>query len=376
MRDHQELYKNMGIDSLDFSKIAPQTIDSIVKMAECSFSGRTALQAGEVWGRMLKEKEITIWLTLAGAPVPSGMGSLLSHLIQERYIDVIISVGSQVFHDLHWYLGDGYYHHDPVNGRFADVELHKAGATRYHNVIASFEQEAKTGYFARDIWYRKIAEGRQYSSRELVNVLAKEIIAKKGYRPGVSFVLDAYKAGVPLITPTLHDSWLGCELAAIRSGHFERFENGELKKDRKPGLNVIYDALKDNEENAFIGELSNKLGLIIFGGGVPRNFSQQVAFMYNLLNPESKSKDFSYALKFSGDKTSLGGLSGSTIDEGVAWGKMNEQVRRVEVDGDATLLFPIAAAGLNQAISGSGLKRRAPRFDWASSASNSLKITY
>lgn len=341
------MFENKKIlEPLDFENFSPERLEAIRSLGECSFAGREALLCGDVWYEMLCEKELVIWLGIAGAPVPSGLGRLFAYLARNRLVDVIVSVGSQCFHDLHWALGQGYWRHDPNRGDFRDFSLKDACANRYHNVISSDLLERETGYWAREIWRSRLCEGARYSSAELLDVLAVAMLSRKNHKRGSSFVAEAWSAGVPVFAPTLHDSWLGCELVDLRQGIRGRIENGNVIREKCEPFFVVYDALKDVEDAALITKTAKSMGIISFGGGVPRNFIQQTAFLYNLSDASGGEKNFDYAIKFSGDKPSLGGLSGSSLSECVAWGKYNKNAKLASADGDATLNFPIAVAGL------------------------------
>jgi deoxyhypusine synthase len=294
-----------------------------------------------------------------------------------RLVDCIVSVGSQPFHDLHWARGQGYYRHDSVDGDFGDENLRDDACNRYHNVISSDILERKTGHWARDVWRKNAIEHYPYSSRELFSMLSADILQIGHYRYGNSFVVDSYANGVPVIVPTLHDSWLGCEMVNMRRGIQDDIVNGEIVINTVKPFHIVYDALKDVEEVGKITALSLSSGLIVLGGGVPRNFMQQTTFLYNLTSTLDDEKNFDHAIRFSADKVSLGGLSGSTFQEGVAWGKISKKARNAHADGDLTLLFPLAVAGLLKKLKESKIcTRQVPYFHWKDDPKHPLEITY
>ena len=93
---------------------------------------------------------------------------------------------------------------------------------------------------------------------------------------------------------------------------------------------------------------AKRLGIFTVGGGVPRNWAQQVGPFIDILNMrlgmELSEPRFQYAVRLCPEPVHWGGLSGCTYSEGVSWGKFvsrEEGGRFAEVHCDATIAWPL-----------------------------------
>jgi len=296
--------------------------DLLLAMAKTGFQGRKLGEAFEIWLEMLQEDKITILMGLSGAMVPAGMRKIISWLIRNRYIDVLVSTGANLFHDIHEALG---FKHYLGRENVDDSELFERGIDRIYDVFA-FEGEF-------NVIDRMLAEiiselDGVMSTREFIEEIAKRIDAKDKD----SIVISAYECGVPIFCPAIADSSIG-----IASALAER--------------RVVLDTIRDVEELTEIVVNSEKTGVIYVGGGVPKNFIQQTEVVARLKGYEVKGHE--YAIQITTDVPHFGGLSGCTFEEGVSWGKINTRAKKVQVNCDATIALPILAHGLM------GVKRRA-----------------
>ena len=93
---------------------------------------------------------------------------------------------------------------------------------------------------------------------------------------------------------------------------------------------------------------AKKIGIFTIGGGVPRNWAQQVGPYLDIIDKRighgGGYKRFHYAVRICPEPVHWGGLSGCTYSEGVSWGKFvpeNEGGKFAEVMADATIAWPI-----------------------------------
>ncbi|MFT5328064.1 MAG: deoxyhypusine synthase [Planctomycetaceae bacterium] len=98
---------------------------------------------------------------------------------------------------------------------------------------------------------------------------------------------------------------------------------------------------------------TKELGILTIGGGVPRNWAQQVAPYYDITNDSLGTKlpvpRFCYGVRICPEPVHWGGLSGCTYSEGVSWGKFvpeSEGGRFSEVHADATVALPLLIRAL------------------------------
>ncbi|MEM2086711.1 MAG: deoxyhypusine synthase [Archaeoglobaceae archaeon] len=290
--------------------------DLLHSMSKTGFQGRRLGIAFEVWLEMLKEERITILMGLAGAMVPAGMRKIISWMIRNRFIDVLVSTGANLFHDIHEALGFKHYlGSDAVN----DEELYREGIDRIYDVFAHEKEFNKIDFLISEIFAEN--EGI-YSSREIIEKIAEKI--RKNAKED-SIVISAYEEGVPVFCPAIADSSIGI--------------GASLANKR-----CTVDTIKDVEELTEIVAKSEKTGVVYIGGGVPKNFIQQTEVVARLKGYEVDGHD--YAIQLTTDSPYFGGLSGCTFEEGISWGKINQKSRKVQVFVDATIALPILAHGL------------------------------
>lgn len=303
--------------------------DLLKSMSRTGFQGRKLGEAFEIWLEMLEEDRMTILMGLAGAMVPAGMRKIISWLIRNRFIDVLVSTGANLFHDIHEALGFKHY----IGSEFADdEELFRKGIDRIYDIFAHENEFNMVDFMIARIFEEM--EGT-FSSREIIERIAEKIrkVAKEE-----SIIISAYEEGVPIFCPAIADSsiGIGAYLASKR---------------------CVVDTIKDIEELTEIVVKSGKTGVIYIGGGVPKNFIQQTEVVARLKNYEVSGHE--YAIQITTDSPHFGGLSGCTFEEGISWGKISCRSKKAQVFVDATIALPILAHGLMN------VKRKSfPRFSF------------
>jgi deoxyhypusine synthase len=307
------------------------TVDQLVQQFKNSGSfgaGRLA-SACDIYERMVRDDECTIFLALAGAVVPAGMRSLIADLIRKRYVDVVVSTGANMVHDTIEALGD---HHYKGHWFVDDYMLYKYHIYRIYDVFVPEEAFVKLDYKLSEI-FDEIADenkGKSLSSREFAWELGKRL------KDSNSILRAAYESDVPLFLPALRDS----EFGFIHWLHAS-------KKSRKRAL--LVDAFKDVPEIVGMCQRSARNGMVVIGGGVPRNTIQSAAL--------ASKKGMDYAVIVTMDRPETGGLSGSTLEETVSWGKVKNRANKVMVIGDAMVVFPLMVASVMERL-GERFKRK------------------
>lgn len=305
-------------------------------MQYTGFQGRKLAESVKAWENMLKEESVTIFMGLSGAMVPAGMRKTITYLIENRLIDCLVSTGANVFHDCHEALGLKHY----VGSHMADdEELFEHGVDRIYDVFAYEEEFRNTDHFIAE--FAKKHDGKNYSSREFIRLLGKEI-SEKGDKQ--SIISSAYRHNVPIFIPALCDSSIGIGLTIAR----------------RLGCNVNIDQIKDVDEITRMVELSGKTGVIYVGGGVPKNFIQQTEVVASIMGHDVAGHE--YAIQYTTDVPHWGGLSGCTFDEAVSWGKVAKEAKKIQVFVDATIALPIVTQALHEKTK--HVKRNIPSFVW------------
>lgn len=277
-------------------------------LSGCAFgAGRLAAAAG-IYREMVGDEECRVFLALAGAMVPAGMRTLISDEIRAGNIDVLVSTGANLVHDIIEALGLPHYKgSDAVD----DVELRREEINRIYDVFLPEHYFSRFEEWLHDNVFTHLP--RVVSIRELCSRIGARLEDED------SILKSAHDMQVPVFSPAIQDSILG--LQAWLHRQTSRF---------------TLDALADMQELIDLCYEAERTGVVIIGGGVPKNFILQSM----LVTPG----DFDYAIQLTMDRPETGGLSGATLDEARSWGKIGEHAKSVTVYSDATITLPLIMA--------------------------------
>jgi deoxyhypusine synthase len=300
-------------------------------MKNGGFQGRRLGESLQVWKRMIEDPDCTIFLGLSGAMIPAGMQACLAELVRRRYVDVIVSTGANIFHDMCEHIGVRHYRgHHHVD----DTELFGKGIDRIYDVFA-YEGEFR-GVDREVAEFAASLSPYSGSSRDFIERLSGHL--QEIAPGGESLVSACREAGVPIFVPALSDSSIGIALVMAR----------------RDGADIMIDHLQDACEITQFVEQSKKTGVIYIGGGVPKNFIQQTQVIASIRDNDCGGH--AYAIQYTTDAPHWGGLSGCTFEEAVSWGKESVDSTHVQVFCDATIALPMVVSGLISADT----KRTAP----------------
>jgi deoxyhypusine synthase len=110
------------------------------------------------------------------------------------------------------------------------------------------------------------------------------------------------------------------------------------------GAPVQLDPLKDVIETASIVRGAVKNGVIVVGGGSPKNFYFQTQPTLHQVFMDEAPVGHDYVIQLTSDAPHWGGLSGATIAEARSWGKVQDAHRNnVTVYSCASITLPILA---------------------------------
>ncbi len=301
-----------------------QTVNQLMQQFKNSGSlgaGRLAT-ACDIYEKMLRDKDCTVFLALSGAVVPAGMRLVITDLIRRRLVDVIVSTGACMVHDAIEAVGG---HHYKASWTANDAELYKYHLFRIYDILVPEEDYVHLDVKMSEI-YDDIArehKGKTLASNEFSWEIGKRLTDKN------SILRAAYEENIPIFLPAVRDSEFG----------FIHWLHAAQDKP-KPVLQL--DAFKDVPTICRICAKSPKNGMIVIGGGVPRNTIQSSAL--------ASKKGLDYGIVITLDRPETGGLSGSTLEETVSWGKMKREADHVMVIGEALMVFPFLVASVTERL--------------------------
>lgn len=302
----------------------------LLNMSKSGFQGRKLGEAFLLWKNMIETPDIRITIGLSGAIIPAGMQECIITLLENHYIDCIVSTGANMFHDFCEHMGVKHY----VGSHLVDdASLYKNGVNRIYDVFASDKEIGSMEYYIAE--FGKSLGKKTMSSRDFFKYLGEKINAEKP--DGRSIIGTCAKLNVPIHVPALADSSYGI---------------GLLYGRRKLGSEVVIDQLSDADELSEFIEVGKKSGIVILGGGTPKNFIQQT----EVIHPKYQDKFLGghmFALQITTDAPHWGGLSGCTFEEGISWGKEKPESRKLQCFCDITIALPI----LTSALVSAGVKR-------------------
>ena len=278
------------------------------------------------------EDDVTVGMSLTGAMTPAGLGmSTIIPLVEAGFLDWIVSTGANLYHDAHFGLGLAMHRGTP----FADdVELREEGVVRIYDIFFDYEVLLSTDAFIRDV--SAAPEFQRPMSTAEYHYLLGGYILEREKALGLSrksLLGVAHQCGVPIYTSSPGDSSIGMNVAE------QALTGSRLRFD--PSADV-------NETSAIVFDAKThggKSGVLIIGGGSPKNFVLQTEpQIQEVLGISEKGHD--YYLQITDARPDTGGLSGATSAEAVSWGKVDpDQLPGTVVCYlDNTVGFPIIAA--------------------------------
>jgi len=267
-------------------------------------------EAAALIREMFNDPNFTVFLTLAGPLVPAGFRRIIRDLIENEFVNVVVSTGANMVHDMVEALG---FRH--MVGTFAaeDRRLRKENIGRIGDIY--IEQEA---FQSLEKWLFKTVESipqekrQRISSAELLNEIGKRIRDKE------SILAAAARKNVPIVCPALVDSIAGFQLWTFG-------QDKTLRLDPLLDVGILMDKVYE----------AQKVGIIILGGGVPKHFA---------LFANTFREGVDAAVQITMDRPEPGGLSGASLEEAISWGKVKPKGRAVTVVCDVTIAFPLIVA--------------------------------
>ena len=274
-----------------------------------AYNGGALSRAAGIYEAMLREKNTTKFFGLAGAMVPAGMGGVVSDLVEGGHVDVLVSTGANLTHDIIEAIGCRHFHGTAFCD---DVELRHEEINRIYDVYLPNKAFEHFEEFMQNV-FSELEPDSTISISDLLNHI--------GTRTKSGILHTAATKKIPVYCPAVQDSMVGLQYWLFSQTN-----------------NVTVDAFADMPALMDRCFTAQKAGALLVGGGVPKNFILQSM----LMTPNG----FDYAVQLTGDRPDLGGLSGATLDEARSWGKITEEAQAVTVYGDATITLPLLVAAV------------------------------
>ncbi len=311
---------------------------SVAELVDKYFNAYNSARIAEIcrlMERKVLKENVTLGVSLTGALTPAGLGaSAIVPLIENGFIDYIVSTGANLYHDIHFAQGTKLYKSSPF---LDDVELKKKSLIRIYDIIADFDALVESDKYLYKI-FRDKAFHKLLSTSELHYIIGKHVAEEeeRNNTKGTTILAAAYKAGIPVYCPSPGDSTIGLNMAAM-----------EIAADLKLGIDVSADV---NETAAIVYDAhkmqkDGENAVLILGGGSPKNFLLQTVPQINEIL-EIPLEGHDYFMQITDARPDTGGLSGATPSEAVSWGKLNPDnlPDSIVAYTDITIALPIITA--------------------------------
>lgn len=307
----QDVVEHIDITSFDARPI----IDQMRKM---SFTSRDLARATEIFNMMLADKDCSTILTLAGSTSAGGCMDMYAEMIKSNMIDCVVATGASIV-DMDFFEGMGFKHYQ-AQSSVDDRELRDMYIDRIYDTYIDEEDLQACDHTILEI--ANSLEPRAYSSREFIKEMGRWL-TKHGKKEN-SLVKLAFEHDVPIFCPAFTDSSAGFGLVK------HQVEN--------PGKHMTIDSIADFRELTELKIHAGTTGLVMVGGGVPKNFTQDTVVCAEILGHDVAMHK--YALQFTVADVRDGACSSSTLKEACSWGKVDTTYEQM-VFAEATSVLPL-----------------------------------
>ena len=292
-------FLNKAIEHIDITSFdARPIIDAMSKM---SFTSRETANAAQIYNEMLNDKDCSVFLTLAGSTSAAGCMKVYADLVKNNMVDAIVSTGASIV-DMDFFEALGFKHYQGSQFQNDNV-LREHYIDRIYDTYIDEDQlqacDKTIGEIADQL------EPRPYTSREFIREMGKYLT--KNSKKKESLIQLAYENDVPIFCPAFTDSSAGFGLV--------------MHQERNPKKHLTIDSVRDFRELTEIKIKSKTSGLLMIGGGVPKNYIQDTVICAELLGKEVDMHK--YAIQITVADVRDGACSSSTLKEASSWGKVD-----------------------------------------------------
>ena len=307
------------VEHIDITKFdAREIISSMEKM---SFVSRETANAANIFNEMIKDKDCTIFLTLAGSTSAAGCMHIYRDLVKYNMVDAIVATGASII-DMDFFEALGFKHYQ--GSQFQDdTELRNNYIDRIYDTYIDEDELQMCDKTIEEIADK--LDPRSYTSREFIFEIGKYL--KNNAKKKDSLIEIAYDNNVPIFCPAFTDSSAGFGLV--------------MHQERNPKNHITIDSIREFRELTEIKIRSKGSGLFMIGGGVPKNFIQDTVICAELLG--KKIDMHKYAVQITVADSRDGACSSSTLKEASSWGKVDITKEQM-VFAEATTVLPLIAS--------------------------------
>ena len=312
-------FLNSPVEHIDITSFDARKI--IASMKKMSFVSRETANAANIFNEMIKDRDCTIFLTLAGSTSAAGCMHIYRDMIKYNMVDAIVATGASII-DMDFFEALGFKHYQ--GSQFQDdTELRKNYIDRIYDTYIDEDELQMCDKAICEIADK--LEPRSYTSREFINEIGKYL--KNNAKKKGSLIETAHENNVPIFCPAFTDSSAGFGLV--------------MHQEKNPNKHITIDAIREFRELTEIKIRSKGSGLFMIGGGVPKNFIQDTVICAELLGKEVEMHK--YAVQITVADSRDGACSSSTLKEASSWGKVNVTKEQM-VFAEATSVLPLIAS--------------------------------
>lgn len=307
------------IQHLDLDSFNP--VPLVEAMEHMAFSARSTARAAKIYRQMLEDQDCSIILCLAGSLVSAGLKKVILQMVERNMVDAIVSTGANIV-DQDFFEGLGFKHY--IGTPFIDDnQLREAAIDRIYDTYIDEDELRITDEEMTQLFHR--LEPRPHSSREIIHEMGR-LLVERGKNPE-SIVRACYEQQVPIFCPAFSDCSAGFGVVK------HQWDN---QLAGKPTASI--DSGKDFLELTRVKLDKGETGLFMVGGGVPKNFAQDIVVAAEVLGKEVSMHKYAVQLTVADERD--GALSGSTLKEACSWGKVSTTYEQM-VYGEATVTMPL-----------------------------------
>jgi len=312
-------FLNKPVEHIDITSFDSRNI--ISSMEKMSFVARETANAANIFSEMIKDKNCTVFLTLAGSTSAAGCMDVYRDMVKYNMVDAIVATGASII-DMDFFEALGFKHYQ--GSQFQDdTELRKNYIDRIYDTYIDEDELQMCDKTICDIADR--LEPKSYTSREFIKEIGKYL--KSNSKKKGSLIETAYENNVPIFCPAFTDSSAGFGLV--------------IHQEKNPKKHITIDSIREFRELTEIKIKSKGSGLIMIGGGVPKNFIQDTVICAELLGKNVEMHK--YAIQITVADSRDGACSSSTLKEASSWGKVDVAKEQM-VFAEATSVLPLIAS--------------------------------
>tara|TARA_B100001250_G_scaffold68216_1_gene54692 strand:- start:375 stop:1418 length:1044 start_codon:yes stop_codon:yes gene_type:complete len=307
------------VEHIDITSFDSRNI--ISSMEKMSFVSRETANASNIFNDMIKDKDCTVFLTLAGSTSAAGCMNIYRDMVKYNMVDAIVATGASII-DMDFFEALGFKHYQ--GSQFQDdTELRNNYIDRIYDTYIDEEELQMCDKKICEIADK--LEPKSYTSREFIKEIGKFL--KSNAKKKGSLIETAYDNNVPIFCPAFTDSSAGFGLV--------------IHQENNPKKHITIDSIREFRELTEIKIRSKNSGLFMIGGGVPKNFIQDTVICAELLGKDVGMHK--YAVQITVADSRDGACSSSTLKEASSWGKVDVTKEQM-VFAEATSVLPLIAS--------------------------------